>query len=55
MLFLYDVLRVLGISKEEARRMDYTFNRRTGEELSAIARHQNISHEMRMLIINHKW
>lgn len=54
-IFLYDCLRLLGISKKEAIKNDYTLNSDTGEKLIRIASEKNISPELRKVIINHKW
>jgi hypothetical protein len=54
--FLYNCLRLLGIRRTEAIRENYTLNIDTGEKLLSMAQHKgNISHEMRMVILNHKW
>jgi len=54
--FLYNCLKMLGISRKEAIKKRYTLNIHTGDELQHIADHKdNISYEMRMVIFNHKW
>jgi ABC-type dipeptide/oligopeptide/nickel transport system ATPase component len=54
--FLYNCLKMLGISKKEAISKDYSLNLSTGEKLRDISIvNKNISLEMSRLIINHKW
>lgn len=53
--FLYDVLRMLGISKKEAIANKYTLNLDTGYKLMAIASQKEISHEMFMVIRKYDW
>ena len=54
--FLYDCLKVLRISKQEAIHRDYTLDTDTGEKLLGIAQHKEcVSHEMHMAIFNHEW
>jgi hypothetical protein len=54
--FLYNCLKMLGISKSMAVRQRYTLNTDTGDRLSHMALHdERISHEMRMVIRNHNW
>ena len=53
--FLFDMLRVLGVSKKEAKQLGYTLNIDTGNKLSVLAGERNISHKVFMLIRNHNW
>lgn len=54
--FLYDCLKVLGISRKEAILKGYTLNLDTGEKLLSVAQHKEcISHKMRMVVFNHEW
>lgn len=54
--FLWDCLAVLRIKKEEAKRLDYTLNLRTGEQLRSRAINDvRVSHVMRMVIANYDW
>jgi hypothetical protein len=54
--FLYNCLKMLGISKAMAIKHKYTLNHQTGDALSSIASHNpKISHEMRMVIFRHEW
>jgi hypothetical protein len=52
---LYDVLKMLGISKKEAISKNYTLNTSTGLELVRIAADKEISHEMYMFIRKYDW
>ena len=54
--FLYNCLKVLGVSRKEAILKDYTLDIDTGEKLLCIAQHnESVSHEMKMTIFNHDW
>ena len=54
--FLNNCLKVLNISKTEAKKQDYTLNKFTGERLSNIAfSNQLISCEFFKLINNYDW
>jgi hypothetical protein len=54
--FLYNCLKMLGISRKEAILKGYTLNIFTGEALNDIAyKNPKISSEMRTVIFNHKW
>lgn len=53
--FLYECLRVLGISKKEAIEKSYSLNTSTGDKLMARASAKEISYEMQTLIRNHRW
>lgn len=54
--FLYNCLKVLGISKAVAKREEYTLNKATGDKLRSIAlNNKGISYEIRQLILNHNW
>ena len=54
--FLWNCLAVLRIKKEEAKRMDYSLNLRTGEQLRSRALNSvHVSHVMRMVIANYDW
>jgi hypothetical protein len=54
--FLYNCLKVLGVSRKEAILKDYTLDTDTGEKLLCVAQHkESVSHEMKMTIFNHDW
>ena len=54
--FLYNCLKVLGISKETAHRRDYTLNYSTGEKLYSLAiNNDNVSREFAKIIKNYNW
>ncbi len=53
--FLYDCMRLLGISKKKAIEQDFTLNLATGEKIIRIAADKLISHEMYMTIQNYNW
>jgi len=54
--FLYNCLKMLGISKSEAQRLHYTLNQNTGDRLYTIAiNHPHISHEMRQVLGKYNW
>jgi hypothetical protein len=53
--FFYDILKLLGISKKEAKRLGYTLNLETGIKVLERASKVDVSHEVFMLIKNHRW
>lgn len=53
--FLYDVLRMLGVSKKEAIANGYTLNTDTGYKLCDLATRKEVSHEMFMLLRKYDW
>lgn len=54
--FLYNCLKMLGISKSEAQRLDYSLNQDTGNRLYTIAiNNPQISCEMCLVLGKHKW
>jgi len=53
--FLYDCLKVLGISKRKAKDNDYTLNIDTGDKLIRLAATRKMSMEMYRVIKNHAW
>lgn len=53
--FLYECMRLLGISRRKAREMDFTLNIATGEKIIDMASRRNISHAMFMTIKNYNW
>jgi len=53
--FLYDTLRVLGISKKRAIEEDYTLNTATGEKLIRIAANKGVSNIFYKTIREYNW
>ena len=54
--FLYNTLRVLGISKQRAKERDYTLNIYTGDAFSnLLINRDDVSHEFKMMIMKHDW
>jgi len=53
--FLYDCMRLLGISKKDAQKQEFTLNIATGEKIERIASYKGISSTMYKIIKNYNW
>lgn len=53
--FLYDCLRLLGISKKEAKEQNYTLNKATGDKFWSLLNQREISFQFKQIINNYNW
>lgn len=54
-LFLYDCMKLLGISKKKAKAENFTLNISTGEKIISAARNKGISNAMYKVISQYNW
>jgi len=54
-LFLYDCMKLLGVSQRKAKEQEFTLNLATGEKIERIASHKGISTPMYMAIKKYNW
>jgi len=53
--FLYDCIKLIGISKKKAQEQEFTLNIATGDKIQQIARNKGISTPMYITIKNYNW
>lgn len=53
--FLYDCMKLLGISKKKAEQQGFTLNIATGEKIMEAARNKGISNPMYLTISKYDW
>ena len=54
-LFLYDCMRLLGISKKKAKEQEFTLNIATGEKVITAASKKGVSNQMYSVIKRYNW